>query len=57
MVALKDDKAMAEIKFQEQELNIQEQFEIIQDYSTEIEDLQERNDKYSLKIQELEEQI
>lgn len=44
MISLKDDKAMSEIKVQEQELNIQEQFEIIQDYSTEIQDLQERNE-------------
>lgn len=57
MIALKDDKAMSEIKVQEQELNIQEQFEIIQDYSTEIQDLQERNEKYSERIRELEEQI
>lgn len=38
LIVLEDDKLMAEMKMQEQEIHIQEQFEIIQDYSTEIEE-------------------
>lgn len=38
LIGLEDDKLMAEMKIQEQEVHIQEQFEIIQDYSNEIED-------------------
>ena len=38
MVALTDDKLMAEVKAQELDLNIQEQFDIIQDYANQIQE-------------------
>ena len=44
MIALTDDKTMVELKVQEQEAHIQEQFDIIQDYSQEIKELQARNE-------------
>lgn len=40
MIALKDDKDMANIKVEKQEQIIQEQLEMIQEYSNEIKDLQ-----------------
>ena len=57
MLALNDDKMMAEVKVHEQELNIQEQFEIIQDYSGQIESLQQQNAKFIQRIHELEGQL
>ena len=35
---LEDDKIMAQLKIEEQEVHILEQFEIIKDYSSEIEE-------------------
>lgn len=37
-----DEKSIADMKLQEQELHIDQQFEIIQDYSNEIVEHQER---------------
>ena len=57
LVGLEDDKLMAEMKIQEQEIHIQEQFEIIQDYSNEIEDHNIREQLQNQRIHELEEEL
>ena len=45
---------MAEMKIQEQEVHITEQFEIIQDYSNEIEEHNIREQLQNQRIQDLE---
>lgn len=57
MRALNDDKMIAEVKVQEQELNMKEQLDLIQDYSNDIEQLQARCEEQSKRIRELETEV
>lgn len=57
MIALNDDKLIAEVKVQEQERNMQEQLDLIQEQSKDLESMQERSDQQSKRIRELEAEI
>ena len=57
LATAEDEKSLAELRAQEQDLNIQEQFDIITDYSNEIKEHVAREKQQTLRIQELEAEI
>lgn len=52
-----DEKSIADMKLQEQEFHIDQQFEIIQDYSNQIVEHQEREQLQNQRILDLEAQV